>query len=122
MLDRGLENPPPQIVDRGSWEITEEITVGIVDRGKFSTIVGRENHRENHREITVQITAKRGWGKKWENGRAKIRRQPPSIFIFSTGSPVAKGGIFKNSACGGRPDSMALRAAKKNIPQIVVSD
>jgi hypothetical protein len=58
MLVRGLENPPPKswIVGRGKSPRKS--------RGKFSTIVGRENHQENHRENHRANHRKKGLGEK----------------------------------------------------------
>jgi hypothetical protein len=62
-------------------------------------------------------------GKKWENWALEhwASTSLSSILALSTGSPVAKELILKKPACGEQPAPLTLRAAEKDIPQIVVS-
>jgi hypothetical protein len=63
------------------------------NRGKFSLIVGRGNHREIHR--------KDGLRAKWAKWSRENSAPTPSIFNLSTGSPVTKGVCSKNPPAAG---------------------
>ena len=65
---------------------------------------GRQARRQSHllrfTSMSVLIHRK-GLRGKWAKWSREKSAPTPSIFIFSTGSPVAKGDMFKNFAYGG---------------------